>query len=382
MTYQVLTNARMVVDGTWRDDYALLIKQGYIEALVPLENIKPEYIKINLGGGTLLPGFIDTQVNGGGDVLFNTSPSVAAIRTIAAAHRQFGTTGFLPTLISDDLSVVAKAIAAVDASIEAGVPGVLGIHIEGPFLNVKKRGVHDATKFRVIDTEAIDLLSSLKHGKTLVTLAPEMTSPEVIAELARRNVIVAAGHSLATYEEMQLAMSAGLKGVTHLFNAMTQLESRAPGIVGAVLENKNITAGIIVDGHHVHPAALRVAFAARGTDGLMLVTDAMPSVGSQSKQFMIGSQRISVVDGACLAPDGRLAGSALDMATAVRNAMSMMQIDLYTASRMASETPAKLLGMVEERGRLVSGLRADIVHLDRQHNVVATWINGQHESHP
>jgi N-acetylglucosamine-6-phosphate deacetylase len=379
MTVFAISGADILVAGVWRNDAALVVQQDIIAAIVPIGDIEPGIEQLHLGGGFLLPGFIDTQVNGGGGVLFNDAPTVEGIRAIADAHRQFGTTGLLPTLISDDLSVVARAIAAVDAAISAGVPGVLGIHIEGPFLNESKRGIHDASKFRVLDAQAIDLLSSLKRGKTLVTLAPELVGAEIIIQLRERGILIAAGHSLATYEEMQNSIAAGITGVTHLFNAMTQLESRAPGIVGATLENTDIFAGLIVDGHHVHPAALRIAYAARRGSGLMLVTDAMPTVGATSKTFNLGGQLITAQDGACTSADGTLAGSDLDMAQALRNAMIMMHIDLAAASRMASEVPAQFLGLHKNYGTLSVGARADIVHLDTMHDVRATWIGGQHQ---
>ncbi len=376
-----LTGADILVDGNWRADAALVVRDGIIIAILPIGEIAPEMQQHKVAGGYLLPGFIDTQVNGGGGVLLNDAPTVEGIRAIAEAHRQFGTTGLLPTLISDDLSVVASAIAAVDAAISAGVPGVLGIHIEGPFLNEKKRGIHDASKFRVLNAAAIDLLSSLKHGKTLVTLAPEFAGSEAIKQLRQRGVIIAAGHSLATYEEMQNSIAAGLTGVTHLYNAMSPLGSRAPGIVGATLENADIFAGIIVDGHHVHPAALRIAYAARRGKGLMLVTDAMPSVGASSKTFKLGELLITAHDGACTSKDGTLAGSDLDMAQALRNAMSMMHIDLAAASSMASEMPAHFLDLQNNYGTLKIGARADIVHLDTAHRVNGTWISGAYRAH-
>ena len=344
MTVTALTNARILSAGGWLDDHALVIAGDRIDSVTPVAALDRAIDRIELAGGVLIPGFIDTQVNGGGGVLLNDYPTVDAITTIAKAHRRFGTTGFLPTLISDDLDVVAAAIAAVDAAIVAGVPGVLGLHIEGPFLNAAKRGIHDDLKFRRVDADAVALLSSLAHGKTLVTLAPELAGAGMIAALVANGVLVAAGHSLASYDDMQTAFAEGLTGITHLFNAMSQLESRSPGLVGAGLEHADCICGIIVDGHHVHPASLRIAYAARGAEGLMLVTDAMPSVGSTDRQFALGGQVITVIDGVCRGPDGTLAGSDLDMATAVRNALAMMDVDLKTASVMASAVPAKFLG--------------------------------------
>jgi N-acetylglucosamine-6-phosphate deacetylase len=379
MTTQALCGAQLLVAGQWRAGHALLLREGLIVALCPISDVPDGAVKILLNDGFLLPGFIDCQVNGGNGVLLNDAPTVEGIAAIAAAHRRFGTTGLLPTLISDDLSVVAKAISAVDAAIVAGVPGVLGIHIEGPYLNERKRGIHDAAKFRALDDDAIELLSSLKFGKTLVTLAPELTNDAAIAALVKRGVIVAAGHSLATYERMGSAFAAGLCGITHLYNAMTQLESRAPGVVGATLDHPTCFAGLIADGYHVHAASMRLALKAMGPERLMLVTDAMPSVGAKDKNFKIGDTQIIVKNGMCRGPDGTLAGSDLDMASAVRNAMAMMKIDLATAATMASTTPAAFLGQSAQRGSLRVGLCADIVHLDAAHVVQNTWINGERE---
>ena len=384
MIRTALVGASILTPDGWRDDCALIVAGARVEDVVPVAGLGGGIARTALDGGFLIPGFIDTQVNGGGGALLNDSPTAATIAVIAGAHRRFGTTGLLPTLISDDLDVVAAAIAAVDEAIAAGVPGGLGIHIEGPVLNAAKRGIHDDAKFRQVDAGAIALLSSLHRGKTLVTLAPELAAPGMIAALVAKGVIVAAGHSLATYNDMQRAFAEGLTGITHLFNAMSQLESRAPGLVGAALESKQSICGIIADGHHVHPAALRIAHAARGGEGLMLVTDAMPSVGASSggaeSTFTIGGHVITVKDGVCRAADGTLAGSDLNMAAALRNAMAFMDLDLAAASAMASAVPAQFLGLGQERGVLAAGLQADLVHLDERHHVTATWIAGLRES--
>ncbi len=364
-----------ILAGDWLDDHAVLIEGAHISAIVPASAIPPDFATVRVAGGMIVPGFIDTQVNGGGDVLFNDVPTVEGLREIAAAHRRFGTTGLMPTLISDDLVVMKQGIAAVEEAIAQGVPGILGIHLEGPFLNPGKHGIHDAGRIRLLDTESVALLTSLRRGKTLVTLAPERTDAGLIRTLSGAGVIVAAGHSLATYEEMGLAVAAGLSGVTHLFNAMTQLESRAPGVVGAAFDHP-LTSGLIVDGHHVHPAALRAAYAVCGTERLMLVTDAMPPVGGDLASFRLGDQDIRVEDGALKARDGTLAGSVLDMASAVRNAVTMMGVDWKSALEMASSTPARFLGL-QGHGRIAPGYRADLVHLDAHGNAAAVWVGGE-----
>ncbi|HYL69824.1 MAG TPA: N-acetylglucosamine-6-phosphate deacetylase, partial [Candidatus Dormibacteraeota bacterium] len=327
-------------------------------------------------GGLLLPGFIDSQVNGGGGVLFNDAPSVEAIRAIGRAHRRFGTTGFLPTLISDDLDIVARAIAAVRAAIEAGVPGVLGIHIEGPYLNVARKGVHDPAKLRDLDASALGLLTSLHNGRTLVTLAPEVTTPEIIEKLVAAGVLVSAGHTNATYAEMRSALEHGLRGFTHLFNAMSQLTGREPGAVGAALDDPGSWCGIIVDGEHSDPVVLRIALRCKPHDRFMLVTDAMPSVGTSQSSFELQGRRITVNGSTCLDEEGRLAGSNIDMATSVRNAISMLGLPLPEAVRMASQWPAEFLGLATDLGRIEPGQRANLVLADDELQVRETWIDG------
>jgi N-acetylglucosamine-6-phosphate deacetylase len=330
----------------------------------------------DLAGRLLLPGFIDSQVNGGGGVLFNDAPSVETIRAIGAAHRRFGTTGFLPTLISADLDVVARAIAAVQGAIQAGVPGVLGIHIEGPFLNVARKGVHDPAKLRELDTSAVGLLTSLVGGKTLVTLAPEMTTPQIIEKLVKAGVVVSAGHTNATYAEIATALRHGLTGFTHLFNAMSQLTGREPGVVGAALDDRGSWCGIIVDGEHTDPVVLRIALRCKPHNRFMLVTDAMPSVGTDSASFNLQGRTIMVSGTACIDEDGRLAGSNIDMASCVRNAVKLLQLPLTEAVRMASRHPAEFLGLGHVVGRIRPGYRANLVLADDDLNVLETWIDG------
>lgn len=375
MSLHCLSGARILGPSGWIAGHTLVIDGPLIEAVVP-DDLAPAGSRTLLEGGSLVPGFIDVQVNGGGGVLFNDRPTVEAIAAIGKAHRRFGTTGFLPTLISDSLEAVATAIAAVDQAIAAGVPGVLGIHVEGPFLNADKRGIHHASRFRTIDAQAIELLSSLKSGATMVTLAPELAPPGAVAELARRGIVVMAGHSMASYDAIAEARTAGLAGATHLFNAMTQLEGRNPGLVGAALD-MGLYAGIIADGHHVHPASLRIAYRVLGPDRLALVTDAMPTVGSLAEQFTLGETEIALANGALRAADGTLAGSNLDMVLAVRNSMAMLDIPVEEACRMASLTPATLLKMNTVRGAVAPGMAADLVHLDDRLEVAGSWIAGR-----
>ena len=373
---QAFRNGRIFTDAGFETGKTLLVRDGRIEALLGASQVLGTDRIVDLRGQTLVPGFIDTQVNGGGGVLFNEKPTAESIAAIGAAHRRFGTTGFLPTLISDDLHVVERAIEAVRDAIAQKVPGVLGIHIEGPFLSPERRGVHDASKLRTIDEEALRLLSTPHGGVTMVTLAPEMTTPESIRALTEAGVIVSAGHTDATYDELQPALANGLRGFTHLFNAMSGLGSREPGAVGAALANEDNWCGLIVDGHHVHAETLKIALRAKRHDRFLLVTDAMPSVGADAKTFRIQGRPITVRGDKIVDENGRLAGAHLDMASAVRNAVAMLGLKLEVALRMASANPAAFLKLDGKLGRIAAGQRANLTLLDEQLNVVNTWIDG------
>ncbi|HEY3655004.1 MAG TPA: N-acetylglucosamine-6-phosphate deacetylase [Steroidobacteraceae bacterium] len=372
-----LINGRILTGDKLVSGSTVLLSKDRIEALVaPTDARVRDAVVIDLGGHMLLPGFIDVQVNGGGGVLFNDHPSPATIRTIGEAHRRFGTTGFLPTLISDDLDTIGRAIDAAQASLDAGIPGVLGIHIEGPFLNRARRGVHDAKHLRSLDTSVVSSLCRLRAGKTVLTLAPEMTTPDLIAQLTAGGVLVSAGHSNASFAETTASIASGLRGFTHLFNAMAPFAPRAPGIIGAALYDDATWCGIIVDGHHVDPVMLKLALRCKRHDRFMLVTDGMPPVGSAERTFVLQGRTIRVVDGACRDEDGRLAGTALDMASAVRNAVASLGLDVAAAARMASEYPAEFLGLGHELGRIAPGYRANLVVLDDEYQVRRTWIEG------
>jgi len=374
----VLVNGRILrADGLVRGQCVLIEQGRIVDVLQPDDPRCRTATPVDLGDGLLLPGFIDLQVNGGGGVLFNDAPSVESIRAIGAAHRRFGTTAFLPTLISADLDIVAHAIAAVRGAIAAGVPGVLGIHIEGPFLNVARKGVHDPAKLRELDPSALGLLTSLQGGRTLVTLAPEMTTPKLIEQLVAAGVVVSAGHTNASYAEIRAALAHGLTGFTHLFNAMSQLTGREPGTVGAALDDQRSWCGIIVDGEHTDPVVLRIALRCKPHNRFMLVTDAMPSVGTSQQSFELQGRRITVRGHTCVDEDGRLAGSNIDMASCVRNAVAMLGVPLPQAVRMASQIPAEFLGVAHEYGCIAAGQRANLVLTDDELNVRETWIDGQ-----
>jgi N-acetylglucosamine-6-phosphate deacetylase len=373
---RVFTNGRMMIGDEIVEGRAVVVEAGRISAVLDAADA-PAGERIDLDGGLLLPGFIDTQVNGGGGALFNDEPTPQTIRRIGAAHRRFGTTGFLPTVISDDLHILAQAISATGEAIDAGAPGVLGVHVEGPFINVERRGVHDSAKVRRLDEGGLGLLTGLTAGKTVVTLAPERADLSMIEQLVEAGIIVSVGHTDGSYEEIRAAFSAGATGVTHLFNAMSPLESRRPGAVGAALENQGAWCGIIVDGRHIHPMVLRLACKSRPLNRFMLVTDAMPTVGGDSDAFTLQGREIRVVDGVCLTPDGTLAGSHLNMAQAVRNAIELIGLDLVQAVNLASRQPAEFLGLGHELGRIAPGYRASLTLVDDSLHVLDTWIDGR-----
>ncbi len=373
---QALVNGRLLIGRKLVSGQAVIVDEGRIVSVVPREDFPRGAEVYDLGANTLVPGFIDTQVNGGGDRLFNDDPSVETIAAIGAAHRRFGTTGFLPTLISDDAGKIAAALDAARAAIAAGVPGVLGVHVEGPFLNPDKKGIHDATKLRPISDSDIDLLTRGGGGKTIVTLAPESVPADAIRRLASGGVIVCAGHTQASADQISDALRNGVRGFTHLFNAMSQLGAREPGVVGAALYDKDSWCGIIVDGHHVDPRVLKIALRATPHRRFILVSDAMPSVGGR-KSFLLNGDEISAVGGKCVNAHGTLAGSDLDMATAVRNATTMLGLTLPDAVALAAANPAAFLGLDHELGQIAPGHRASLVLLDAGLHVLESWIDGQ-----
>jgi N-acetylglucosamine-6-phosphate deacetylase len=354
---------------------AVLIQGSRIVDLVPRREL-PQRVRVHdlPQGAWLAPGFIDIQVNGGGDVLFNDEPTPEGIAAIAAAHRKFGTTALLPTLISDTEEKMRTALSAVAAAAAVN-PSVLGIHFEGPFLSPDRPGVHDPRMIRRPGPEDAALLTEKRDGVLLVTLAPERVPAGFIAQLSAAGVRICLGHSMATYAETRAAMAEGLTGFTHLFNAMRPLASREPGPIAAALETSDAYFGLIVDGEHVHPSMLRLAL--RGAGQPLLVTDAMPPVGGTRSSFVLGGRNVRVTNGRCEREDGTLAGAALDMASAVRNCVRLLDAPLPSALRMASTAPARFLGLDVRLGRLAPGYRADVIAFDPETiEVLETWVAG------
>jgi N-acetylglucosamine-6-phosphate deacetylase len=378
--------ARRLFDGRcWQADAAVLIRDGRIVGLASWGEVPPDWPQTRLADGALIaPGFIDLQVNGGGGVLLNDRPTADGMRAIARAHRRFGTTACLPTLITDTRAQMGAAIAAARAV--AGRDGVLGVHLEGPFISPQRPGVHRPDLIRTPDHPPpagegdgdLDMLCDLAGaGRALVTLAPECVPAGFVRTLAAAGVRVSIGHSEAPASVVMQAVSDGATGVTHLFNAMPPLSAREPGIIGAALAERRLTAGLIVDGIHVDPVSVRAAFAAKGCERIALVTDAMPTVGASLARFELMGRTVTLADGRLTTPAGTLAGAHLDMATAVRNAVALARLPLEDALRAASLTPARFLGVEHERGALVPGARADLVALSEDLRVVATWVGGE-----
>ncbi|MBQ0824864.1 N-acetylglucosamine-6-phosphate deacetylase [Microvirga sp. HBU67558] len=370
-----LVGARVFDGAHMLDGRAVVVGNGRVLG-VPLERDLGTGIERRRIEGLLAPGFIDVQVNGGGGVLYNDVRSVDGIRTIAEAHRAYGTTGLLPTFITDTRETMAEAVEAMRAALAARVPGVLGIHLEGPFISPERKGVHDPAFMRPMEDEDIAIMTSLTEGRTLVTLAPERNSLEAIARLSEAGVLVCAGHTASDYATVMEAVRHGLRGFTHLYNAMPPLAGRDPGPVGAALDSPDTWCGLIVDGHHVSDAALRVAIAAKGKEHMMLVTDAMAVTGTDLTGFELHGRTIYRRDGRLTTADGTLAGSDLDMAGAVRNSVERLGLALPDVLRMASLIPARFLRLDHEMGRIAPGYRADLVLLDESLEVRETWIGG------
>ena len=373
-----IANGHIVTGSAVLDAATIEIHDGSITRIDAGRHALPD---IDLNGGWFLPGFIDVQVNGGGGVLFNDDISVDGIAAIGAAHSRFGTTGFLPTLISDTADRIHTALSATDDAIAAGIPGVLGVHIEGPFINEQKRGIHEAEKISQLGDAMIDLLTAPRKGRVVLTIAPECVTTEQIHRLIEGNVILCAGHTNASYEQTRNAIDAGMTGFTHLFNAMSPLTHRAPGAVGAALDTPRVWCGLIVDNAHLHPATVRIAIRNKGRDKIMLVTDAMPSIGTDLSAFTLQGKRIEVHDGICAYEDGTLAGSDLDMAAAFRNTAAITGLAPDQVAEMSSRSAATFLGLNDRYGSIAVGNQADFVWLDADLQPQATWIAGAIQGH-
>ncbi len=373
---KILFGAQIFDGERFRDDCALVVNGESIRALTKYSERPRHGDEIDLGGGLLAPGFVDWQINGGGGVLFNAEPTVEAIAAIAAAHRRAGVTSFLPTVVTDAPGTLAEALAAAREAHDR-VPGALGIHVEGPYIDPRRKGVHPVEFIRPMREEDADTLIAARSGVMVVTLAPFSVPFERIARLAKAGIIVSLGHSDASAEEALAVFNAGARAVTHLYNAMSQLASRAPGVVGAALADPRIVCGLIADGEHAHPAAYRAAIAAKGVRGVALVSDAMPPAAGGPDVFELQGRRMTRVGNKLVADDGTLAGASITMRDAVAYLVNTLGLPVSEALTMATLTPARLLGVDDRVGRLAAGYRADLVHLSDALDVTQVWTGGR-----
>lgn len=362
-----------------RPDMAVAVENGRIAAVLPAAGAPRGAVAEAVAVPVVAPGFIDLQINGGGGVLFNEAPAPGTLARIAAAARQGGTAHLLPTFITDAGDAYGRAIAAVEEAQAAGMAGILGVHLEGPFLSPERPGIHPARHIRPLTEADADRIAAAPC-LVLLTLAPEVQPPETIARLVRAGVRVFAGHSAATWEEMDRAAELGVRGVTHLFNAMSQITGRAPGVVGAALTDPRLAAGIIADGHHVHPANLRLAAEAMG-GRLFLVTDAMATLGADIAGFDLFGVPVRLEGGRLVSPEGTLAGAHLAMDAAVRT-MVAAGVGPAAALSMASGNAARAIGMAGELGRIAPGWRASLTCLDAGLHATAVLVDGRWMSGP
>ncbi len=374
-----LSGARIFDGETWHDDAALVVAHGTIEAIVPAVSIPAGVKRVEAGGAVLAPGFIDLQVNGGGGVMLNDHPDLASIETICAAHLPFGTTALLPTLITDTPRITAAAIDAGRQAAAKNVPGFLGLHLEGPHLSLARKGAHDPELIRRMDDADLKALVAAVGAMPvlLTTIAPESVSPEQVEALAKAGVVVSLGHSDASYATAAAYAEAGATMATHLFNAMSPLGSREPGLAGAAIDTDTLFAGLIADGIHVDPATMAIALRAkRGPARIFLVTDAMATIGTHMSSFTLNGRTVYRREGSLRLGDGTLAGADLDMISAVRFMHRIIGLELGEALRMASTYPAQAVGQSQHLGRLTKGMRANIVALSDDLDVASVWIDG------
>ncbi len=381
MTDSLALAAPWIFDGEfWVRDAVLMVRDGLVEAVLERHEVAHGTSVTESGAGMLAPGFVDLQVNGGGGVMFNDRPSLESIETICKAHAQFGTTALLATLITDTREITAAAIAAAAEAARRRVPGFLGLHLEGPHLSMARKGAHDARLIRdMSEADQAALIEARKNLPVLLTtVAPESVSPQQIAALAGAGIVVSLGHSDATYDVAVAQTEAGATMVTHLFNAMSQMAGREPGLVGAALARPELFAGLIADGFHVAPASIGIALRAkRGPGRIFLVTDAMATIGTGMTSFRLNGRTIRREGGRLTLEDGTLAGADLDMISAVRFMHRTVGIELSEALRMASLYPAEAVGQAARLGRFVSGAAANIVALSANLDMRGVWIEGR-----
>jgi N-acetylglucosamine-6-phosphate deacetylase len=366
MTMRYIKAAKIFDGHSVHDDSAMLIVNNHVQSIVLQSEIPLNSNMETYAGGMLVPGFVDVQVNGGGGVMLNDLPSVDAINTICRAHRDYGTTSLLPTLITDTPESTNAAIKAAIMAYEQNIEGFAGLHLEGPHLSIKRQGAHDPALIRAMTRSDIDVLLEAKlHLPTLlITIAPENVNLEQVNVLTNAGIIVSLGHTDCSYQTARDYFAAGATMVTHLFNAMSQMTNREPGLVGAALDTGSVFCGLIADGYHVHNATMSTALRSKSTPGaIFLVTDAMSTVGSDITSFKLNGREISRNKGRLTLSDGTLAGADIDMIACVKSARERLCLNAIEALRMATVYPAQAIGRANEIGCLKPGARADFVHV-------------------
>ena len=372
-----ITGAKIFSDHKLLDNKALLIDGENIIGIVAKNDI-PDNIKIQqLNGGILSPGFIDLQVNGGGGKLFNNSSDKESLDEIIKAHQHFGTTSIMPTVISDSLNVLQRCTSTIANEINNN-KSLLGVHIEGPFFNVKYRGVHQKQYINTINNDYLNLFESLQGFPVMLTLAPECISIKQLKHLKSLGFKILAGHTDASYDQLEEAIKYGLDGFTHLFNAMGQISAREPGVVGSALNFNNTAASIIVDLHHVHPSLIEMSYKQKPKGKLFFVSDSMATINHGEPSFELYDEVVSESNGRLINSEGKLAGSSITQIDAIKNAYTSCNIPLSDAIAMATSYPAEYLGVDDYLGSLKANYRADLAHFDIDFNVKNVWVAGKH----
>ncbi|HDM8138409.1 TPA: N-acetylglucosamine-6-phosphate deacetylase [Vibrio harveyi] len=373
-----LSNCKIYTGSDVLTDHAVIIDNDQIQSVVPVTQL-PEGIEVkDLDGANLSPGFIDLQLNGCGGVMLNDEITPETMQIMHEANLKSGCTSFLPTLITSSDEDMRAAITAAREYHNKYQNQSLGLHLEGPYLNVAKKGIHSVDFIRPSDDGMIALICANADIIAKVTLAPEQNDPEHIARLKAAGIVVSIGHTNATYAEARQGFDAGITFATHLFNAMTPMVGREPGVVGAIYDTPEVYAGIIADGFHVDYANIRIAHKIKG-EKLVLVTDATAPAGANIDHFIFVGKKVYYRDGKCVDENGTLGGSALTMIEAVQNSVEHAGIALEEALRMATLYPATAIGVEERLGRVRKGMVANLTIFDRDFNVKATVVNGQYE---
>ncbi|MGL6177359.1 MAG: N-acetylglucosamine-6-phosphate deacetylase [Vibrionaceae bacterium] len=357
-------------------DHAVIIDQGKIAAVVPQSQLSKNIFTHDLNGAYLSPGFIDLQLNGCGGVMFNDDITADTLRTMQLTNQRAGCTSFLPTLITSSDTDMRTSVQAMREYQKQYENQALGLHLEGPYLNVERKGIHQPHFIRPIDPKMVQFMVDNADMIKKVTLAPELADETHIQRLVQAGIVVSAGHTNATYQEARQGFTAGITFATHLFNAMSTYSGREPGMIGAIFDSPDVYAGIIVDGLHVNYANVRIAHKQKG-EKLVLVTDAAAPAGTEMDSFNFVGTKVYYRDGKCVDENGTLGGSALTMIEAVQNSVEHVGIALPEAVRMASLYPAKAIGMADKLGLIQKGYIANLAIFDRRFKVKATVVNGE-----